>query len=178
VWETVGDDVTIEPLNLEDSPPNNSNFALNTEGNSPAPKKGKKKGAAKPLKGKKKPKEKKITKSEMEWQKTQVLKKEVLLRANSEILEKKSLDKSLLKEKSQSIRFNDSPLIREFTKLQMDSKNYLKKQKNRKASNVSAEPEPEPQTCEKEEKVFKELTKRSSLKGSGLEFTYNFAITC
>ena len=184
-WEDVDEDIFIEPLTLDDDCSKNSNCSSTKSDslNSPVSKKGKKKNGpnGKAPKSKKKPVEKRVTKSELEWLETQKARKEILTRVNSEIIEKVSVDKSLLLEKSQSIRFNELPLIKEFTKIALDSKNYLKKaKKGRRKSSMPDAPviEGEDSSCAQQEKIFKEVTKKSSLKGSELEFTYNFAITC
>lgn len=183
-WEDVDESIWIEPLTLDDDCSKNSNCSSvkSDSLNSPVSKKSKKKGAnGKAPKSKKKPVEKRVTKSELEWLETQKARKEILTRVNTEIIEKVSVDKSLLLEKSQSIRFNECPLIKEFTKIALDTKKFIKKAKKGKRKISMGDPpeiEQDDASCAQQEKIFKEVTKKSSLKGSELEFTYNFPITC
>jgi len=91
-------------------------------------------------------------------------------------------DKNLLVSNEKKITFNDEPLVREYMKC-TDSKRFIQKKakKVRKSSQHEAEEEKIQEEVENQkyvttERIYKELTVKSSLKQSAKRFTYTFPI--
>lgn len=168
-----------DSLDLESSPETNvSNVKTNKCQNQSKKQKNKKQNSKKE---KGKPKEKKMTKWEFDYYATQKIRQEVLKKVNAEIEQMQEKEKrELLRENKQSIKFNDELNIREFMKC-TDSIRFIKK-KNKRNRNANAKEEEananEPkQDSEPKERIYKELTVKSSLKSSNSLFTYSFPVT-
>jgi len=80
-------------------------------------------------------------------------------------------------EKRQSIKFSDDIMVREFTKCTDSIKFQKKKKQNRRGKGKGELVQEEPkEDCKNKEKIYKELTVKSSLKNSNCSFTYSFAV--